>query len=196
MKAFYKRVITVFAAIATVLSCGIYAFAEPDDNTQITNKNLIVGVATDRCPVFYKDPKSHEIVGIGVDLFRFSAEKAGFTVTFQQIEEESLKDAIDNENYDIILPVAGAIFSTQGKPTVASESLFQMPFTLVTAPKLISSDSNLNINDLHVGMLKSFKGVSETVKQTYPGMELTFYDDIDEAVKALRAGKVEALLSN
>ena len=56
---------------------------------------LTVGVPTDRCPVFYKDADSGEVVGIGVDLMRLAAKEAGFSsVTFASIQEKTLKDAL------------------------------------------------------------------------------------------------------
>ena len=53
---------------------------------------LTVGVPVDRCPMFYQDPESHEVVGIGADLMRTAAEEAGYDVTFKIIEEDSLKE--------------------------------------------------------------------------------------------------------
>ena len=33
-------------------------------------ETLTVGIPANRCPIFYQDPKTNEIVGIGVDLMR------------------------------------------------------------------------------------------------------------------------------
>jgi EAL domain-containing protein (putative c-di-GMP-specific phosphodiesterase class I)/GGDEF domain-containing protein len=45
-------------------------------------------------------------------------------------------------------------------------------------------------------MLASLKGGAETVGHMYPGIEIIMYDNMDECVKALRKGEVDALLHN
>jgi hypothetical protein len=49
--------------------------------------SLIVGVPTDRCPVFYLNADTKEITGIGTDLMRLAAENAGYSVSFKAVEE-------------------------------------------------------------------------------------------------------------
>ena len=156
------------------------------------SEELTVGVPVDRCPVFYVDPDTGEIVGIGVDLMRAAAEHAGYSVTFKSIEEESLKEALDNPEYDIVMPFGSAITSASGQKSVVSDNLIQTPFTLVTDGK---RDIPL-LNELHIGMLTSLGGAADTVRELYPGIEIVFYDDMEDAVDALRDGKVAALLHN
>ena len=60
---------------------------------QSTGEPLTVGVPANRCPIFYHDAETNEITGIGVDLMRYAAEKAGYNVTFRPIKEKSIKDA-------------------------------------------------------------------------------------------------------
>ena len=43
---------------------------------------LTVGVPANRCPVFYKDPDTGKLAGIGVELMRIAAEKAGYSAVF------------------------------------------------------------------------------------------------------------------
>ena len=153
---------------------------------------LTVGVPVDRCPVFYLDADTNEIVGIGVDLMRTAAEEAGYAVTFIPIEEKTLKDALDNDAYDIILPFGSAITSSAGNQSVVSDNLIQTPFTLITEDRREMPP----LNGISVGMLQSLGGAAETVRQLFPGIEITMYETMDECVKALREGKVDALLHN
>ncbi|MBR2086970.1 MAG: transporter substrate-binding domain-containing protein, partial [Oscillospiraceae bacterium] len=153
---------------------------------------LTVGVPVDRCPVFYQDPNTHEVVGIGADLMRIAAEDAGYQVNFLPITEESLKKALDNQAYDIVLPFGSAIPSADGDAAIVSDNLFQTPFTLVT----LSNRPLPPLNTLRVGMLRSLAGGAETVSQLYPGVEIVFYDTMDESVNALRHADVDALLHN
>ena len=153
---------------------------------------LVIGVPVDRCPIFYPDEKTGEVTGIGADLMRIVAENAGYTVTFRKITESTLKDALDNGEYDVIMPFGSAVPSTSGKPTVISDNLMQMPFTLVTTGKRDLPQ----LNRLRIGMLRSQGSVAETVRQLYPGMEINLYDTMAECIKALRNGQVDALLQN
>ena len=182
--------ITAILCLATALSCLFMpALASTGENE---NNSLTVGVPTDRCPVFYEDSHTGEIVGIGVDLMRTAAENAGYSVSFTRIKEATLKEALDNEAYDVVMPFGSAVPSASGKPSVVTDNLIQTPFTLVT-----KANQNLpQLSDFHVGMLHSLAAGAETVKQLYPGMEITLYETMPECVQALRAGEVDALLHN
>lgn len=156
-----------------------------------SGEKLTVGVPVDRCPVFYLDDQGI-VVGIGADLMILAAGNAGYTVTFRPITEKTLKDALDNPVYDIVMPFGSAIASTAGQPTEVSDNLIRTPFTLVT-------EGNRDLpplNRLRVGMLRSQGGVAETVRTLYPGMEINMYETMPECVKALRNGNVDALLHN
>ena len=155
-------------------------------------ETLTVGVPAERCPIFYRDPETGEITGIGVDLMLSAAEGAGYQLRFQVIGEQSLKDALDNPAYDLLMPFGSAIGSTAGKASVVSDNLIQTPFTLVTEGRR----SLPPMDELRVGMLKSLAAGAETVNQMFPGMEIVLYDTMPECVGALRSGKLDALLHN
>ena len=179
----------MLTAVLLILPClflSVFASAETGGGA------LTIGVPADRCPVFYRDRESGEATGIGVDLMRIAAEKAGYSVSFRFIEEETLPDALDSGAYDLVMPFGSAVDSATGRPTVVSDNLIQTPFTLVTAKKKTVSE----LNTLRVGMLHSQKGVSQTVKALYPGISIILYDSMPDCVQALRKGEVDALLHN
>ncbi|MEE0026266.1 MAG: EAL domain-containing protein, partial [Atopobiaceae bacterium] len=153
---------------------------------------LTVGVPVDRCPVFYLDAETGEVTGIGADLMRTAAQEVGYVVTFMPLAEPTLKDALDSDAYDVILPFGSAITSASGKQSIVSDNLIQTPFTLVTLNNRILP----GLNELHVGMLSSLRGGAETVGDLYPGIQISFYESMAECVDALRAGNVDALLHN
>ena len=156
------------------------------------NDRLVVGVPSDRCPISYPDPQTGEPVGIGVDLMRLAAQESGFDASFEFIGSQTIKDALDNPSYDVVLPFGSAIKSASGQASVVTENLMRTPFTIVTP-------SNRNVSDVstaQVGMLSSQSGVAETVKQLYPNMKISLYDTMDECVSAVRSNEVEALLHN
>ena len=177
------------AAAAVLLCVSLLApsFAET------AGGSLTVGVPTDRCPVFYRDADTDEIVGIGTDLMRLAAKEAGYaSVTFVSIEEGTLKDALDNPAYDVVMPFGSAITSTSGQRTIVSDNLTETPFTLVTK----GNREMPPMNQLRIGMLRSLGGAAETVRELYPGMEIVMYDTIADSVNALRKSDVDALLHN
>ena len=182
------------ALICVIVGLSCILISACADSGNAPGEPLTVGIPADRCPIFYRDAGTGELVGIGVDLMRSAAEAAGYSVTFKAIEEETLKDALDSDAYDVIMPFGSAITSTAGQPSIVSENLMRTPFTLVTTGS--RGYEMLSLNELKVGMLHSLAAASETVRQLYPGIEITLYDTMDGSVKALRAGEVDALLHN
>ncbi len=179
--------------ILAALLCALAVFAFGAANAEKTEGSLTVGVPTDRCPIFYIDPETGAITGIGVDLMRTAAEAAGYTdVTFTAIREATLKEALDSSAYDVLMPFGSAITSAAGQASAVSENLIQTPFTLVTE----GNHTLPPLNTLRVGMLRSLSGAADTVRQLFPGIEITLYETMAECVNALRAGKVDALLHN
>ena len=190
IKRLYKTGWTVIVCLAAAMLFAIMpALAGSGENE---GDVLVVGIPVDRCPLFYTDPDTGEAVGIGVDLMRSVAQGAGYTPEFCPVGEETLKEALDNPDYDVILPFGSSITSASGKESIVSDNLMQTPFTLVTT----GSRSLPSLNSLHVGMLQSQAGVAETVRQLYPGMEISLYETMPDCVKALRSGGVDALLYN
>jgi EAL domain-containing protein (putative c-di-GMP-specific phosphodiesterase class I)/GGDEF domain-containing protein/ABC-type amino acid transport substrate-binding protein len=192
--------VSVRAAGQTLTDAGLPDHAQSAAQAEETDRKygtevrapLTVGVPTDRCPIFYIDDKTGEITGIGVDLMLAAAENSGYSVSFVAIEEETLKDALDNDKYDLIMPFGSAIASSSGKASVVTENLLQTPFTLVT----IDNNKPETLNHLKVGMLRSLSGCAETVRDMYPGIEISLFKTMQEGVAALKARKVDALLHN
>ena len=184
-----KRIPAICCLLAVLLCLALPALADGEGGAE----TVTVGVPADRCPVFYEDAETGGLVGIGVDLIRAAAEAAGLRAEFRVIGEATLKEALDNGEYDLVMPLGSAVSSAAGRPTVVTDNLIRTPFTLVT----LNRRSELPpLNSLHVGMLRSLTAGAETVRQLYPGLEITFYDDMADSVKALRAGAVDALLHN
>ena len=179
----------LLCAVMLLPLAAVPAIAADGDSTSDV---LTVGVPVDRCPVFYRDPDTKDITGIGADLMRAAAEGAGYNVRFLAVEEPSLKDALDNPAYDIVMPFGSALVSAAGKASVVSDNLIQTPFTLVTE----GSRALPPMDELRVGMLRSLAAGAETVRQMFPGIEIRLYDTMPDCVGALRTGKVDALLHN
>ena len=182
-----KQVLQFLLCVVAVLFCIVAPVQAADDSETLT-----VGIPIDRCPVFYRGLETNEITGIGVDLMRSAAAKAGYHVTFRVVEENTLKDALDNKAYDVVMPFGSAVAGASGHPTIVSDNLIEIPFALVTKGR----HEMPTMNRLRIGMVGSLGGVAETIRQLYPGIQITLYSTMSESVDALRAGKVDALLHN
>lgn len=187
-----KKLPVLLACLIAVVTCA--SMVIPSVYGKSTDKVLMVGVPADRIPIFYKESKTGEVKGIGVDLMRSAAEEAGYEVSFKPIGEKNLRHALDNETYDLVMPFGSVLRSASGKKSIVSDSLMQTPFTLVTLDN--NGREMPPINRLRVGMLQSLGAVSETVLQLYPGVKINLYDNMDASMKALREGEVDALLNN
>lgn len=119
-KRFLTFLFCLFAALLSV-AAPVLAASAPEKNG---GEMLTVGVPANRCPVFYRDAETNEITGIGVDLMRYAAEKSGYIVTFRPIEEKSLKEALDNKAYDVVMPFGSVISGAWGHPAIVSDSFF------------------------------------------------------------------------
>ncbi|MBO4396312.1 MAG: EAL domain-containing protein [Eubacterium sp.] len=182
----------ITCALAVLCACGAVLLFPVLSVSAASGDKLIVGIPADRCPTFYTDGETGKTVGIGVDLFRMAAENAGFEPEFRFIGEKNIKEALDNDVYDVLLPFGSAITSKSGKPTVVSDNLFQTPFTLVS----LNKRGLPSLSELKAGMLHSQEGVADTVRRLFPGIRIEFYETVQDCVDALRKGDVQALLNN
>ena len=155
-----KRIMAATFCLIVMLSLAISQSAIGENSGEA----LTVGVPIDRCPVFYLDAATGAITGIGVDLMRSAAENSGYIVSFQAISEATLKDALDNDTYDIVMPFGSAITSSAGNQSIVSDNLIQTPFTLITEDRREMPP----LSDISVGMLQSLGGAAETVRQLFP----------------------------
>ena len=183
-----KRFLTAFYCVLLMLLTTSPVLAD----SVAEKEELVVGVPVDRCPIFYMNTDTNEIEGIGVDLMRSAAENAGYRATFRSIKEGTVKSALDNNEYDVVMPFGSAISSAAGNPTILTINLFQTPFTLVTEGKRTMP----RLNNLRVGMLRSQAGVAETIRNMYPGIIISMYETMPDCIRALRENDVDALLHN
>ena len=176
------------------LICAIFAlsFCFFSVNAEENKEEIVVGVPVDRCPIFYIDSSTNNITGIGVELLKLAAENAGYNLKFTIIKEPTIKEALDNDEYDIIMPFGSAIKSSKGKTSIVTENLFVTPFTFVVVNNLKTN----RFGEIHVGMLSSQAGVADTVKELYPGIDISLYPTMEDSIKAVRKGEVDALLHN
>ena len=81
-----KKLIIVLACAVTALSCvapKVFADSAPDSD----KATLVVGIPTERCPVFYFNEEENEYQGIGIDLLYLAAENAGYKVEIREISK-------------------------------------------------------------------------------------------------------------
>ena len=155
-------------------------------------ETITVGVPTNRCPMIYEKPGSGEITGIGADILRVAAEDAGYNVIYKSIGDRTLKEALDDDQFDLVMPLGSAIQSAAGKDSVISESLIQTPMAFLT----LDNKRMPELKNVKIGMLESQAGIAESISKIYYGNEIVFYEDMSKCVDALKKGEVDALLNN
>ena len=84
-----KIISKIFLSTLVVLSFAVF-FVSSGAQAAPSKDTLVVGVPTDRCPVFYIDNVSGETVGIGVDLIREVAKEAGYDIIIKNITEGNI----------------------------------------------------------------------------------------------------------
>ncbi len=164
---------------------GFTSYATNSDDT------IVVGVSAHRCPMFYIDDDG-KITGIGVELMNEAAKEASLNVVYKDITENNLKQALDNPEYDVIMPFGSAIKSESGKDIIISDNIINMPFTFLS----LKTSNFTDLENITVGMANSQKGVSETLKELYPDIHIIYYDTTEEGIEELRNKKVDALVNN
>ncbi|WP_051204957.1 ATP-binding protein [Butyrivibrio sp. VCD2006] len=189
IRVFEKVIIVLFSVLFMCCFLCTPVFAAKDLKNSET---VIIGVPVDRCPVFYEDDKTGEIVGIGVELMKIAADEVGLNVVFKSIGDKTLKQALDDKEFDLVMPFGSAIDSAAGEASVVTDKLTETPLTLVS----VNNRALPPLNKLKVGMLSSQAGIAETVGKLYPGVEIKFFENMNECVNALVTGKVDALLHN
>jgi len=156
------------------------------------SKVIRVGVPTDRCPMSYVDAETGQITGIGIDIFTLAAKNAGYEAEYVSVNEESLKDALDDNNYDVVLPFATTMNSTAGKTAIFTSSLIDSPFTFA-----IVKGKTLDTNgSIQVGMLKSMASLVESFQSVYPNYEIVYFDTWDQAFAAMRMDIIDCCLQS
>lgn len=195
------KALFLVAAVSVLLlaaACGLVvaprAFAVDGQDAQAPeDTKLVIGVPVGRSPLSYMDSKTGAIEGMGVDLCRLAAENAGYRPTFVALdEEETLKDALDDPRFDLVLPFGSSILSTSGQQALVTDNLMTTPFSLVTT----SGHQPTSLINLKVGMIESQSGVASTVQESLPDCSIELFKDWDAAVSALRAGEIDGMLNN
>ena len=187
-KSVFKKVIIKSFSLISII-CLFFAFSLT--SSAETDETITIGVYPDHCPMFYID-KTNKIVGIGADLLKEIAKEAHLKIQFEIIKESSLKEALDNTKYDLIVPFSNLIINDTDKPAITSNTIMEAPFVFVT----LDTKNLKDISKIKIGMLNSLENTSKIIKKLYPNMNIIFYDDIDSCVDALRKNEVDALLHN
>ena len=116
-----KQNIWRFLISFCIILMMFFSFGLINTNAEENKEELVVGVPIDRCPIFYVDKDSKEVTGIGVELMKIAAENAGYKVSFTAIKEATIKDALDSDFYDVVMPFGSAVagfVGSNGSPNV------------------------------------------------------------------------------
>jgi len=152
-----------------------------------------IGVPDDRKPMFYRDKKTGELTGIGIEIMNAVGKYTG--LKFQYISAGSMNDEVEalaSGKYDIVMPVPNSMTSNANGPLWISTPFIQANAAIVTIPGKEIKD----ITRIKIGITKGISGMLAQYRKAYPEMKLTEYDSWPDAIKGLRRGEVEGLLNN
>ena len=95
-----KRIISILAVVALMLSAFCLAEADSDLAYVQANGKLVVGI-TDFAPMDYKD-ESGEWIGFDADMAKAFAESLGVDVEFIEIDWDNKIMELDNKSIDVV----------------------------------------------------------------------------------------------
>lgn len=152
------------------------------------NKNLYVSVKPGWAPIAFLS-ENGEFRGISIDLLKKVEQKLG--VRFDRVQA---KEDIMQETADIIIAVAPAILRQQSR------------YTPLNAPYLDSSFAIYSKKENDFKVLRNLEGkkvavfrtsyIAQSLALNHPELDLYAADIVEEALDAVRSGKVDAYIGN
>lgn len=152
------------------------------------NKNLYVSVKPGWAPIAFLS-ENGEFRGISIDLLKKVEQKLG--VRFDRVQA---KEDIMQETADIIIAVAPAILHQQSR------------YTPLNAPYLDSSFAIYSKKENDFKVLRNLEGkkvavfrtsyIAQSLALNHPELDLYAADIVEEALDAVRSGKVDAYIGN
>lgn len=189
--AFGRRLRSIPILVAAI-AVGFAGFGCRSNDGQ-SGPALRVGIATSEAPLIYEN--AGEILGIEADLARGLGERFGRRVVFERMDEAALFGALERGEVDL---VGGGLAIT---PERARRVRFTRPYMQSGQLALIRADDIALFGRIHtirrpgarVGFV--FGSTAERFVATDLARAESFgFDDVEEALRSLRARRIDYLL--
>jgi polar amino acid transport system substrate-binding protein len=175
------------AGLALALLAGL-AHADQLSDIQHAGK-ITIGVFDSNPPFGYIDSKSEDLAGYDIDFARAIAQRLGVKLEFQSTNPANRIPLLLSHKVDVIV----ADFTIT--PERAQQVDFSTPYFVGGQQFLARKGQFLNKAALANAKIGAVKGTTEEqeVRTTYPNATVLSYDEISQALLALRNGDVQVI---
>ncbi len=175
-----KHIITVSISILIFFCCA----------WQVQSTEPIVfAIDPTKPPMQFVDDKG-TIVGFEIDLLREMGRQAGFIPVFKQVAWQGIFQGLDNNTYDAIC--ASVSITDKRKETMN----FTIPYYKVAQAVLTTANAEIkSVSDLwgkKIGVKK--ETTSQQTIQNFQGVNPVQFNNVPEAIDALHAGRIDAVI--
>ena len=156
-------------------------------------KELIIGCATENCPLLYQEEDGGELQGIAIDILDMVSEATGFTFRYQALPPGNVSyQDLQRLQVDLVASVECNSVNEQYPGIVLTESYLQAEKVFVCKKGVVfEKDKNMVI-----AIASGSQTLEEIIRKKYPNFEIEFYNSTEDALSALLSGKADAVLQN
>ena len=176
-----KKSVVLLLTLLFTLSAGITA-------ARADQKTITFAVEPNWPPLEYVE--NNRVVGYSVDYFTAACREMGFEAVFIQVQWDGIFDGLDAGKYDAVM--SSVTINAERRQTMD----FTIPYYIVRQSLLVPKDSPLadirQIKGRRVGT-QADTTATEIVEKI-PGVTSQTYPDIEEAITALAAGQLDAVV--
>ena len=180
--------VIALSGMALLVGCGKDSRDAKPVAEERTNGPLVLAVMPEIPPYAYVDTNSGETCGIDVDIVKATAERLGRPLEIRRVRFADLLSSVKDRKADF---AAGAITITEGRRQNVE---FSIPYAEEGAAFLYRSGepmpSMVRVEGLHVGVVES---MTHDFYLTRHGIDPFRYGTIEDAIKALKAHKVDTV---
>lgn len=154
---------------------------------------ITVGNLPDRHPLSWLNQKTGKVEGINEDILNLISKISGLTFDYQALPLlEKPVDALKQGHFDL---VAGILYSDSYKkdPELSLSNPFLTSNLVIAVKKGYKYNPH---NNVVMGLSKSFQTMQEYIAGTYPNYKIITYDTVEDVVKAVERGEVDAMIQN
>lgn len=185
-----KKVTTVLLTL--VVAAGMVACGNSKDSSaEAGEKVLKVGMEGTYAPYTYHDDDGN-LVGYEVDVANAIGEKIGYKVEFVETEWDSMFEALDAGNFDVVMNQV--TITDQRKESYD----FSTPY-IYTKPVLIVSADNTDINSFEdIAGKKAAEGLTSNFNQIAKdyGAEIVGQDEFALAMECVLSGEADCAIND
>lgn len=188
MKA--KKMIAVLLTV--VMAAGMAACGSSDNSSKDSGEKVLkVGMEGTYAPYTYHDDDGN-LVGYEVDVANAIGEKIGYQVEFVETEWDSMFEALDAGNFDVVM----------NQVTITDERKesydFSTPY-IYTKPVLIVAADNTDINSFEdIAGKKAAEGLTSNFNQIAKdyGAEIVGQDEFALAMECVLSGEADCAIND